>query len=407
MSNVSTRDLLDLPSGIYYGKGTTNAPNDSRWFIFHVYVTPSGGDKKFIAYPLTLNSGFYIAYYSSSTFSGWTYTSDTYVNESDISTIQVDSDTKVPSSSLVYSMNNTIVGLEDLETAYSCITDISNKDLLSYPSGIYWGAHVTNGPIDSTSATWLYYSIITNSVGTHKKIIAYGVSTNNVYYGYYLNGTMTWVKDLDRYAATSHSHSEYSLTTHTHSTYMPMSYIETSYSSSTTKVACSKLVNDLKTSVSDGKSAIASAITGKGGSASGSDTFAQLATAIGNLATVGIITDTSKITGNTYRTIYVYKTALSYVPNNYLFISTRETGRTSSSSNPSYQVSYFGKINGSYYMEAYTSQAINLSASDLLYTNSISNIDVDESDSRFISYTIISNQSITTGYTLPCIMIYW
>ncbi len=42
-------------------------------------------------------------------------------------------------------------------------------------------------------------------------------------------------------------------------------------------------VNELFTSVSNGKSQIATAITGKGGTATGSDTFAQLATAIGRI----------------------------------------------------------------------------------------------------------------------------
>ena len=42
---------------------------------------------------------------------------------------------------------------------------------------------------------------------------------------------------------------------------------------------------ELFTSVSNGKTAIATAITGKGGTATGSDTFTELATEISNVAT--------------------------------------------------------------------------------------------------------------------------
>ena len=171
-----------------------------------------------------------------------------------------------------------------------------------------------------------------------------------------------------------------------------------------TEFVASAEYQSLKTSVSDGKSAIASAITGKGGSASGSDTFAQLATAIGNLGTVGIITDTSKITGTggTDKTLYVSKTALSYVPNNYLFLSTESSG-VGTLSNSYYQVAYFGKINGSYYMEAYSAAY----TSRLENATTILGITTQDGDS-LISYTIISiDQNITTGYTFPFIMIYW
>jgi hypothetical protein len=46
-------------------------------------------------------------------------------------------------------------------------------------------------------------------------------------------------------------------------------------------------LSELFTSVSDGKDLIATAITGKGGTASGSDTFAQLSGAIDGLTTGG------------------------------------------------------------------------------------------------------------------------
>lgn len=55
-------------------------------------------------------------------------------------------------------------------------------------------------------------------------------------------------------------------------------------------------VHDLKQSVSSGKTAIAASITGKGISASGSDTFAQLATKIGQIQTG--VTATATVTFN-------------------------------------------------------------------------------------------------------------
>ncbi|MNW59393.1 hypothetical protein D3C74_373060 [compost metagenome] len=63
---------------------------------------------------------------------------------------------------------------------------------------------------------------------------------------------------------------------------------------------------DLFTSVSDGKTAVAAAITGKGVAASGSDTFPQLATKIGQIET-GVKYATGTVTSSSSSRNFLYQ----------------------------------------------------------------------------------------------------
>ncbi|MEF2968371.1 hypothetical protein V3851_23650 [Paenibacillus sp. M1] len=89
----------------------------------------------------------------------------------------------------------------------------------------------------------------------------------------------------------------------------------------TAKTNAVAAINELFQSASDGKSAVAAAITGKGVAASGSDTFAQLATKIGQIVTgkkyaSGITAAT--YSGNNYNLVV---TGLSFKPSIVIYYS--------------------------------------------------------------------------------------
>ncbi|WP_128894626.1 hypothetical protein [Longirhabdus pacifica] len=152
-------------------------------------------------------------------------------------------------------------------------------------------------------------------------------------------------------------------------------------------------LDDLKTSVSDGKSKIATAITDAGGTASGSDTFQELATVISGLnqlqstpTTQGIYVNQTTITDDDFHEIFTITGG--YTIYNFVLSSAKESGTLSGNM---YRIS---KRRGYVNHESNNTSRIKIKVGDEKYT-----LCRFEDDFIFQSFTIfiIENKMILIG----------